>query len=315
MEVLYARCCGLDVHKKSVTACVITPEGREIRSFSTTTAALLELSQWLEERGVRHVAMESTGVYWKPIYNLLEAREFDLCLANAQRVKMVPGRKTDVKDSEWLADLHRHGLLPTSFVPDRDQRELRELVRYRRQLGEERAREVNRLQKVLEGANIKLGDVVADIVGKSGRAMLGALADGVTEVEALSEMRGWIASGISPQAMLGWREEQARLDFQNGGAVAMRNWPYAARLLADPAHSAVAGKVRVTTMPADSILSNYAAQLVAGGWTSEGRSTIGDGVGVQRFSFREGQEAWTAALIIITVGDRREVLLHFTKAQ
>ena len=187
MEVLYERCCGLDVHKKSVTACFLGPEGKETRSFRTMTRDLLELAGWLVERGCTHVAMESTGVYWKPIFNLLEGLEMTVWVVNARDVQNVPGRKTDMKDAEWLATLLRHGLLRPSYIPDRPQRELRELVRYRRSLIEERAREVSRLQKVLEGANIKLGDVVSDVMGKSARAMLEELAAGETDPARLAE--------------------------------------------------------------------------------------------------------------------------------
>ena len=187
MEVLHPRCCGLDVHKKTVTACVITPDGREIRTFGTMTNDLLKLKEWLHESKVTHVAMESTGVFWKPIYNLLEDG-FNLLLVNAQHIKAVPGRKTDVKDAEWIAQLLRHGLVRGSFVPDRNQRELRDLVRYRRSLIEERSREVNRIQKVLEGANIKLSSVATDVVGASGRAMLAAMVNGIDDPKALANM-------------------------------------------------------------------------------------------------------------------------------
>jgi len=188
MDVVYPRCAGLDVHKKTVTACVITPEGREVRTFGTMTAELLALSDWLQNQGCTHVAMESTGVYWKPIYNLLEGTGMQLLVVNARDIKAVPGRKTDVKDAEWIADLLRHGLLRGSYIPDRSQRELRELVRYRRDLIRERAREVNRIQKVLEGANIKLGDVAADVLGKSGRAMLEAMIAGKTDPQELAQL-------------------------------------------------------------------------------------------------------------------------------
>jgi transposase len=187
MEVLHPRCCGLDVHKKTVTACVITPDGREIRTFGTMTNDLLKLKEWLHESKVTHVAMESTGVFWKPIYNLLEDG-FNLLLVNAQHIKAVPGRKTDVKDAEWIAQLLRHGLVRVSFVPDRNQRELRDLVRYRRSLIDERSREVNRIQKVLEGANIKLSSVASDVVGASGRAMLAAMVNGIDDPKALANM-------------------------------------------------------------------------------------------------------------------------------
>jgi transposase len=192
MEVVYSRCCGLDIHKDLVVACRITPGERgrptkEVDSFGATTDEILRLGDWLAEVGCTHVAMESTGVYWKPIWNLLEG-SFELLLVNAQHVKTVPGRKTDVQDSEWLADLLRHGLLRASFVPDREQRELRELTRYRASLVRERTAEVNRLQKTLEGANIKLGSVATDIMGKSGRQMLEQLVAGQTDPAALADL-------------------------------------------------------------------------------------------------------------------------------
>jgi transposase len=155
MDAIYERCCGLDIHKRTVVACMIAPGSsrqsrKEIRTFGTMTDDLLALADWLAAEGVTHVAMESTGVFWKPLFNLLEDR-FQLLLVNARDIKQVPGRKTDVKDCEWIADLLRHGLLKASFVPDRPQRELRELVRYRTTLVRERSAEVNRLQKTLEG--------------------------------------------------------------------------------------------------------------------------------------------------------------------
>lgn len=187
MEVVCPRCCGLDVHKKAVTACVITPEDRSIRTFGTMTNELMRLRQWLDECKVTHVAMESTGVYWKPIYNLLEDR-FSLLLVNAQHIKTVPGRKTDVKDAEWIAELVRHGLVRGSFVPERSQRELRDMTRYRRSLMDERTREVNRIQKILEGANIKLSSVASDVVGVSGRTMIEAMVNGVDDPSVLADM-------------------------------------------------------------------------------------------------------------------------------
>lgn len=187
MEVIYPRCCGLDVHKKTVVACVITPQMKQTRTFPTVTSGLLELKSWLSEQAVTHVAMESTGVFWKPIYNLLED-SFTLLVANAQHIKSVPGRKTDVKDAEWIADLLRHGLISGSFIPSRQQRELRELVRYRRTLIQERANVVNRIQKVLEGANVKLSSVATDILGVSGRAMLEAMVTGKDNPQDLAAM-------------------------------------------------------------------------------------------------------------------------------
>lgn len=188
MEVMYERCCGLDVHKKSVTACAITPEGKEIRTFGTMTDDLLRMADWLKEKGCAHVAMESTGVFWKPVYNLLEMAGVETLVVNAQHIKAVPGRKTDVKDAEWIAELLRHGLLKGSYIPGREQRELRELVTYRRSLIEERARESNRIQKVLEGANIKLASVATDILGASGRSMIEAIVAGIDDPRVLASL-------------------------------------------------------------------------------------------------------------------------------
>jgi transposase len=188
MKVVYDRCAGLDVHKKSVVCCVLTPEGKEIKSFGTMTDDLLQMADWLQESGVSHVAMESTGVYWKPIYNLLEGHELSVLVVNAQHIKAVPGRKTDVKDAEWIADLLGHGLIRGSFIPDRPQRELRELVRHRRALVQQKSAVVNRLQKLLEGGNVKLASSLSDINGTSGRAMLEAMADGVLEPEAVADL-------------------------------------------------------------------------------------------------------------------------------
>jgi transposase len=190
MDVLYERCCGLDVHKKTVVACVLTPgrpgqPQKEVRTFGTMTADLLALADWLGAAEVTHVAMESTGVYWQPVWNLLEDR-FTLLLANAQQVQQVPGRKSDVRDCEWLAQLLRHGLVRASFVPPRPQRELRELTRYRTALVRERSTAINRLQKTLEGANLKLAAVASNVVGLSGRQMLGALVAGTTDAATLA---------------------------------------------------------------------------------------------------------------------------------
>ncbi len=192
MEVVYPRCCGLDLHKKVIVACLLTPGSggtphKEIRTFGTMTEDLLALADWLATAGCTHIAMESTGVYWKPVYNLLEG-QFELLLVNARHMKAVPGRKTDVKDCEWIAELLRHGLLTASFVPDRPHRELRELTRYRTSLVQERSAEVNRLQKTLEGANIKLASVATDIMGASGRQMLAALVEGTTDSGELAQL-------------------------------------------------------------------------------------------------------------------------------
>ncbi len=178
LKVLYERCAGCDVHKRTVTVHVTVPEGSETRTYGTITSDLLQLVEWLRTLRVTHTAMESTGVYWKPLYNVLEATGITVYVVNAAHMKAVPGRKTDVQDAAWISDLMRHGLLKPSFIPPRPQRELRELIRYRISLIEERASEANRIQKVLEGGNIKLGTVISDILGKSGRAMLTALAAG-----------------------------------------------------------------------------------------------------------------------------------------
>jgi transposase len=186
MEIVYERCCGIDVPKRSATTCGLTPGSggrptKAVRSFETMTDGLRALGDWLAQQGVTHVAMERTGVYWTPVWNLLEER-FMLLLVNAQHVKSVPGRKTDVRDAEWLAELLRHGLLQGSFVPVRPARELRELTRYRTSLVRERSSEVNRLQRTLEGAKIKLASVVSEVTGGSARAMLAELVAG-REVE------------------------------------------------------------------------------------------------------------------------------------
>jgi transposase len=170
MQVVHEVCCGLDVHKKSVTACVLWAAGRrrQTREFGTFTKDLLELADWLRVCGVTQVALESTGVYWKPVWNLLEG-QFEVLLVNAQHIKAVPGRKTDQRDSEWIADLLQHGLLRASFVPPTPTRELRDLTRYRASLAQEINRIANRVQKVLEDANIKLASVATDTLGASGR--------------------------------------------------------------------------------------------------------------------------------------------------
>ena len=192
MEMLHDCCAGLDVHKKTVVACVrrVGSDGTvssQVRTFGTMTAELLELSDWLQAQGVHHVAMESTGVYWKPIFNLLEGN-FAIILVNAQRLKNVPGRKTDVKDAEWIAQLLQYGLLSPSFIPPPEIRQLRDLTRQRTQLIRDHAAVANRIQKVLEDANIKLGDVASDVLGVSGRAMIQALIAGVEDADHLAQL-------------------------------------------------------------------------------------------------------------------------------
>jgi len=183
MEILYKICCGVDVHKKVLVACLNISGKREIKSFGATTKEIHQLCDWLKESACEMVAMESTGSYWKPVYNLLESKEIPAIVVNAAHMKALPGRKTDVKDAEWISDLLRHGLLRASFIPDREQREMRELVRYRKSIVEERAREFNRLQKILEGANIKLSSYVSEINGVSARRLLDELVLGVVHTE------------------------------------------------------------------------------------------------------------------------------------
>jgi transposase len=191
VELLHPRCAGLDVHKASVVAGVrIAADGKvieEVRSFSTTTKGLLELSEWLTSHEVTHVAMEATGVYWRPVWHILDGN-FQLVLANAAHVRNVPGRKTDVKDAVWLADLLAHGLIRSSFVPEKPVEEMRQLTRTRKQLVREVATHSNRLQKVLEDTNIKLGNVVTDVLGVSGRAILKDIIEGKTDPEELANL-------------------------------------------------------------------------------------------------------------------------------
>ena len=203
MEILYHCCAGLDVHKKSVVACIrrLGPDGQAeelVRTFGTMTGDLLELADWLAAHAVVHVAMESTGVYWKPVFHLLEDR-FQILLVNAQHIKQVPGRKTDVKDCQWIAQLLQHGLLRASFVPPQPIRELRDLTRQRSQLVGERASVSNRIQKVLEDANIKLSSVASEVLGVSGRAMIAALIGGETEPDRLADLARRRLRGKIPQ--------------------------------------------------------------------------------------------------------------------
>jgi transposase len=192
MEAIYRHCAGLDVHKNSVMANArqIDEHGKlcmETRKFGTMTRDLLALSDWLASQGVTHVAMESTGVFWKPVFNILEGR-FEVLLVNPQHIKQVPGRKTDVKDCEWIGQLLQHGLLRGSFVPPRTQRDLRDLTRHRAQLVAEQTRVANRIHKTLEDANLKLGSVAADILGKSGRDMIRAITEGEHDPRKTAEL-------------------------------------------------------------------------------------------------------------------------------
>lgn len=192
MQVIYTHCAGLDVHKKTVVACAITPKDKggwrkEIETFSTMTCDLLRLSDWLTAHGTTHVAMESTGEYWRPVFNILEAN-FEVILVNAAHIKNVPGRKTDIKDAQWIVELLQHGLVSPSFIPPLEQRDLRDLVRHRSNFIRERVNLGNRVQKVLEAANIKLGCVASDVMGASGRAMLKAIVSGETSPEIMAQL-------------------------------------------------------------------------------------------------------------------------------
>lgn len=218
MRVVYERCAGLDVHKKSIVVCRVIPSEagewqRETRTFGTMTDDLLRLRDWLSAGGVQQVALESTGVYWKPVFNILEG-EFEVVLSNAKHIKFVPGRKTDVKDAEWIADLLQHGLLKASFIPEAPQRELRELLRYRTHLVDERSREVNRVHRILEDANLKLSSVVTDLMGQSARAMLEQIIVGKDDPETLAQLaKGKLRPKIAEleRALTGQTKETHRL--------------------------------------------------------------------------------------------------------
>jgi transposase len=209
MDVLHACCAGLDVHKKTVVACVrrVDPAGKvskNIKTFATMTRDLLDLADWLGVQGVKAIAMESTGTYWKPVFNILESR-FNVILVNAHHIKQVPGRKTDVKDSEWIAQLLQHGLLRASFIPPLTTRELRDLTRQRTQLVCEKTAVANRIQKVLEDANIKLGSVASNVLGVSGRAMIEAILRGEHDPVKLAELARRRLRGKIPQLQLALR--------------------------------------------------------------------------------------------------------------
>jgi transposase len=203
MDTIFENVAGLDVHRKTIVACVrrSQPQGgivEQVRTFGTMTGDLLGLSDWLEKAGVTHVAMESTGVLWKPVWNILDGR-FELLLVNPRELKQAPGRKSDVNDSQWIAHLLQCGLLRSSFVPSRPQRELRDLTRQRTQLIREQTRIANRIHKTLEDANIKLGAVASDILGKSGRAMLDAIVAGERNPRKLAELAEGRLRGKIPQ--------------------------------------------------------------------------------------------------------------------
>lgn len=187
MEVVYERCCGIDVHKKIIVACFkVAGKRQQLKEFGTMTQDIKDMVAWLQLENCQMVAMESTGSYWKPLYNIMEVLGLDVMVVNASHIKNVPGRKTDKKDAEWIAELLQHGLVKPSFIPDREHRELRELSRYRKSMVEERAREVNRLSKMLEGANVKLSSVASNINGKSSRRLIDILLDGEVTASKVS---------------------------------------------------------------------------------------------------------------------------------
>jgi transposase len=188
MQVLYERCCGIDVHKKKLVVCFKAGKKQELCEYGTLTKDLREMADWLMESRCQKIAMESTGSYWKPVYNILELLGLEVMVVNAQHMKAVPGRKTDMKDAQWIAELLQHGLLKASYIPDRNQRELREITRYRKSMVEERAREINRLERTLEGANIKLSSIVSDLTGKSSRNLIQAAMQGEITEETIETL-------------------------------------------------------------------------------------------------------------------------------
>lgn len=188
MQTVYERCCGIDVHKKLIVACFRNGIKAELRKFDTLTCSIKELGNWLIENDCQMVAMESTGAYWKPIYNILELLNLDVMVVNAHHMKNVPGRKTDAKDAEWIADLLQHGLLKASYIPNKEQREIRDVVRYRKSLIEERSREINRLEKTLEGANIKLSSFVSDLTGVSSRKLINQALEGEVNQDNIGDL-------------------------------------------------------------------------------------------------------------------------------
>ena len=207
MEVMYGVCCGVDVHKKILGCCLMRGRKKEIREFGASTRELIELSSWLKENKCEMVAMESTASYWKPLYNILEAQDVKAMVVNAQHIKALPGRKTDTLDAEWIAELLRHGLLRTSYIPPKPQRELRELLTYRKSLTVDAASEQNRIQKMLEGGNIKISGTISSIIGKSGQHLLSCLING--EAITADDIRGMINDGLISSRLKAEPEELA----------------------------------------------------------------------------------------------------------
>jgi transposase len=290
MQVLHERCCGLDVHKKTISACVLVTQSdgtvqRRLRTFGAMTADLLALSDWLAALGVTQIALESTGVYWRPVFNILEAEGRVITLVNPQHMRAVPGRKTDLKDSEWLADLLRHGLVKPSFIPPAPVRALRELTRYRKTLVQQRTQEANRLHKVLEGANIKLAAVASDILGKSGRDMFAALVGGEQDPVVLADLargrlreklpvlRQALAGRVQPYHLVLISQILAHIDFLEGAigqlhdeiATALATFQEAADLLQTiPGIGAVAAAAIVAEIGAD--MGRFASSKHLASW-------------------------------------------------
>ena len=207
MEVMYSVSCGMDVHKKIIVCCLMRGRRKEIREFGASTRELIELASWLKENGCEMAAMESAASYWKPLYNILEAEGIPAMVVNAQHIKALPGRKTDTLDAEWIADLLRHGLLRASYIPGRPQRELRELLAYRKSLVVDAASEQNRIQKMLEGGNIKISGTISSIIGKSGIHLLSCIING--EAVAAEDIRRMIAEGVISSRLKATPEELA----------------------------------------------------------------------------------------------------------
>ena len=207
MEVMYSVCGGVDVHKKVIVCCLMRGRRKETREFGASTRELIELSSWLKENGCEMVAMESTASYWKPLYNILEAEDIPAMVVNAQHIKALPGRKTDTLDAEWIAELLRHGLLRASYIPSKPQRELRELLTYRKSLAADAASEQNRIQKMLEGGNIKISGTISSIIGKSGQQLLSCIIDG--EAITADDIRGMINDGLVSSRLKATPEELA----------------------------------------------------------------------------------------------------------
>ena len=207
MEAMYSVCCGADVHKKVIVCCLLRGRRKEIREFGASTKDLIELSSWLQESGCEMIAMESTASYWKPLYNILEAEGIPAMVVNAQHIKALPGRKTDTLDAEWIADLLRHGLLRASYIPSKPQRELRELLTYRKSLTADSASEQNRIQKMLEGGNIKISGTISSIIGMTGQQLLSCIIDG--EAVSADDIRRMIADGLISSRLKATPEEIA----------------------------------------------------------------------------------------------------------